>query len=96
MPSKLEIKYKTGKYFSYSFGRYFIQLDIIHELQGLGGRAVLYRKNLLSMKKLFKNINSEYINFSELSHISFAEKLFCEKRRNFTLFSAFLSCILLY
>ena len=43
------------------------------------------------MKKLFKNINSEYINFSELSHISFAEKLFCEKRRNFTLFSAFLS-----
>ena len=30
VPSKLEIKYKPGMYFSFNFGCYSIQHDIIH------------------------------------------------------------------
>ena len=38
LPSKLEIQCKKGMYFSFDFGRYFINLDIVHVLKTGWGR----------------------------------------------------------
>ena len=41
MLSKLEIQCETGMHFSFSFGWYFIQLDIVIEVWGVGGGGCL-------------------------------------------------------
>ena len=54
LPSKLEIQCKKGMYFSFDFGWYFINLDIVHALRTGWGRGVglTTRQNLLSMTKV--------------------------------------------
>ena len=39
LPSKLEIQCKKGMYFSFDFGWYFINLDIVHALRTGWGLA---------------------------------------------------------
>ena len=53
LPSKLEIQCKKGMYFSFDFGWYFINLDIVHALRTGWGRGVglMTRQNLVKQDK---------------------------------------------
>ena len=56
LPSKLEIQCKKGMYFSFDFGWYFINLDIVHALRTVLGRGggkvgLTTRQNLVKHDK---------------------------------------------
>ena len=50
LPSKLEIQCKKGMYFSFDFGWYFINLDIVHALRTGWGRGGWLKHQTKSVK----------------------------------------------